>query len=205
MTTHISATTISVGYDSQNVGVTGVPQASIPIATLTYTVGPDAVITSTTQKFYVPSIDYKIYTPSIETQTIAVSSIFVAVTDISTLTTWIPTQLGVPLVISPSSSISNSSSDSTTSVVSNNSALASPTISGSVAPAATSSAGVPQKSTSGSKLTSADLVGAAVGCLIGGALIAGLLVWLFLSSRHKMQSFEQSRSEVEQATTYELE
>lgn len=199
MTTHISTTTISVGYDS--VGVTGVPRASIPIATLTYTVGPDAVITSTTQEFSVASTYYKTYPPSIETQTISGSPIFVTVINTSTLTTWIPTWVGVPLVIFPSSSIPTSNSNSTASVVSNNSAPASPTLSGSVAPAATSSAGVPQKSTSGSKFTSADLVGAAVGCLIGGALVAGLLVWLFLSSRHKRQRFQDGPTKDQQSSS----
>src|SRR2546421_2214403 len=35
--------------------------------------------------------------------------------------------------------------------------------------------------------TGRDIAGAAVGCLIGGALIAGLVVWLFVNSRHKKQ------------------
>ena len=51
------------------------------------------------------------------------------------------------------------------------------TSSGATGPTATHKA-VPQKDTGA-------IVGAAVGCLIGGALIAGLLTWLIMSSRQK--------------------
>jgi hypothetical protein len=48
-----------------------------------------------------------------------------------------------------------------------------------------STSGATSKHTPGPQSNTGAIAGTAVGCLIGGALIASLLIWLFMSSRRK--------------------
>lgn len=186
MSTSTSTTTILVGYDTQGIGVTSQPGASVVVTALTYTFGPGASTTEQNQTVYVPS-ESTLYSSGVS----------------SISTTWIQTLLELPLVTSPPAA-TTSVVPSYTSAASGSSAPASSlnpsSSSRSAAPVPTSSAHHHSKSTSGSTYTPRDLAGVATGCLIGGALIAGLLVWLFMSSRRKKQKFRDGFAEHRQNT-----
>jgi hypothetical protein len=97
----------------------------------------------------------------------------------------------IPAIQVPSQTITSTPSSSSTSTLSTSSSgtsqtLVSPQTSSSTSSTFSSPAtSALSKHTSGPQFGSGAIAGAAVGCLIGGALIAGLLVWLFVSSRLK--------------------
>jgi hypothetical protein len=85
----------------------------------------------------------------------------------------------VPTTTTPITSTTQPAA-ATTSSPSSSSSVSASASSSSASKSASSSTGTPTP-----KSYSGEIAGAAVGCLIGGALIAGLVVWLFMSSRHK--------------------
>jgi hypothetical protein len=184
----VSLTTILYGYDSAGLGVIGTaPSASLTLTVVTNTIEPSAATTTVGANIGVPSIS--VYYSTIYYTGARGFTISTSVLPTSTATSFISEVISVPSVFQPPqiSSTPNSTQPSSlgsSTISPSNSSVFPPTTPAS----SVSLAGATQTAKhthQPQKFSSGDLAGAAVGCLIGGAIIAGLLVWLFMSSRHK--------------------
>jgi hypothetical protein len=130
----------------------------------------DGVVTSATIPVKSPIITETNPTVASRTVTVLTGTVFKN----STLSTTAIQLVELPFSTPSGQNTSRSSSTSST---------------GSSSPAFNSTVPACPKSTPASKFkfTSGDIAAAIVSCLVGGALIAGLVVWLFMSSRHKKQ------------------
>lgn len=148
------------------------------IDTTTTLFGDSPTITTFTNRTYSTVIATVLTQSELLSTTILSTGGSVSATSIITNSTWEVGPTPVTTVLSllqlPTSTTPTQSSTNHTSAASQTSA-------------SRSSASARPSGSSSSAITPSDIAGAAVGCLVGGALIAGLVVWLFMSSRHKKQ------------------